>query len=113
MGGNDPMEAIRAHWRRRAQMRAIEVPEWGMTIHVRSPNMAELAEIGRVNEEDGDHAAAVRAIVLLARDAEGRPIFRRGHEAELMREADPAVLLRLSGEILRPPAAAAEDAAKN
>ena len=110
---DDVMGRITAHWRQRARLRPIQVPEWGMTVHVRPPNMAELAEIGRVSEEEGEHAAAIRAIVLLARDEHGRPIFQRGHEAELMREADPQVILRLSAEILRPPAEAAEDAAKN
>lgn len=109
------IDAITAHWRERAALRSLHVPEWGTTIHWRPPTLAVMAEIDAARSEGGDVAAAVRALVLLARDAEGRPVLSRGDEAVLRNEADPAVVMRIVAQMLEGDgdAAAASAAAKN
>jgi len=100
---SDAIDRITSHWRTRARMRKIEVPEWGITIHYRPPNIAQRINLEKALKERGDHAAAVEAVLLLALDEQGRRIFSDGHRAELMHEADPDVIVRVAGELMQGP----------
>jgi hypothetical protein len=97
---SDLLSRITAHRAETARLREIEGPEWGTTIYCRAPNIIEAAEIDRVRREEGEAAAAVRALVLLARDADGQPLLSRAAEAQLLREADASVIFRVVGLML-------------
>ena len=97
------IDKVTAHWASVSALRQIEVPEWELTVWYRPPNVAERMRLERALKEDGDHAAAVEAVVLLARDDAGQRIFRDADKPELMRKADPAVITRLATAMMSGP----------
>ena len=97
------IEKVTAHWRQVATRRKVHVPEWGVDVWYRPPNIAERIRLEKVLNEKGDHAAAVEAVLLLAQDEAGNRLFSDGERPELMREADPDVIVRLAGMMMSPP----------
>lgn len=109
---SEAMDKITAHWRQLAgELRNIEVPEWEMTIHYRPANMRERGRIETALEDEGEHAAAVVALIVLARDEKGERLFHDADAVELMRKADPTVIARVAAALLAGPSP--EDVEKN
>ena len=98
----NPMEKITGHFRNKitGQMKSIVVPEWDMEIFFKEVNtlteeskMLALAQQGKTIE------ALVETLITKARDKDGNKIFRPADKTTIMNEADPAVVIRITGEI--------------
>lgn len=97
-----PMEKITGHFRNKitGQMKSIYVPEWDMEIFFKEVNtlteeskMLALAQQGKTIE------ALVETLITKARDKDGNKIFKPMDKVTLMNEADPSVVIRITGEI--------------
>lgn len=76
--------------------KTIEVPEWGedgkpLTIYVHPITMAEKDEIFKVSQT-GSYRGVVMALVVRARDENGKRLFKTIELGELMKKADPEVI---------------------
>ncbi|MFQ5510130.1 MAG: hypothetical protein ACE5FN_12480 [Leptospirillia bacterium] len=96
------LEKAKGHFKERlsAGLGAIEVPEWGTTIHFRPLNLRERDRIHRFAAKDSLEAL-VETLIVRALDADGKPIFKSVHRTELMREVDPEVIARVCEEMNR------------
>jgi hypothetical protein len=97
-----PMEKITGHFRNKitGQMKSIHVPEWDLEIYFKEVNtlteeskMLNLAQQGKTIE------ALVETLITKARDKDGAKLFRPADKVTLMNEADPNVVIRVTGEI--------------
>jgi len=97
-----PMEKITGHFRNKItnQMKSIYVPEWDLEIFFKEVNtlteeskMLALAQAGKTIE------ALVETLISKSRDKDGNKIFKPADKVTLMNEADPAVVIRVTGEI--------------
>jgi hypothetical protein len=112
--------AAAAHWRARIgeELRSIEVPEWELDgepvrVYWRPVlNMREREQIDR-KLDAGRIAYLVESLLVRARDAEGRPLWRELDRERLMREADSDVVLRVVEAMAGEPAPTLEAAEKN
>lgn len=98
------IDQVRAHYDRQA-VRQIEVPEWGdesgpLIIHFGPINLAEKQRILRAGEADGRLFSLVEALVIKARDAEGKPLFTIADKKFLRERADPDVIARIVAEMM-------------
>ena len=107
------LDNVTAHWESVSGLRAMDVPEWGMTIHFRPPNVREAVQIERELQRGGNVSAALMTLVVLARDADGKRLFSDADRAELERKADASVIMRLAAEMFPSDDLTAEDAKKN
>lgn len=96
------MDKITGHFRNKitGQMKSIYVPEWDLEIFFKETNtlteeskMLALAQQGKTIE------ALVETLITKARDKDGNKIFRPMDKVTLMNEADPTVVIRVTGEI--------------
>lgn len=92
---------VRAHGKR-DEWHQVEVPEWGDTagplvIHHHPPTLGDIGKAAAVTAEVRGDAVRqnVELFVILARDAQGNPLFRRADVPELIETADPDVLGRV------------------
>jgi hypothetical protein len=88
----------------------VEVPEWEMTIYVEPMTLQQQSALLKKSKKTDDVGAAVEAILMLAKDDQGNPLFTLEDKPVLMRKANPDVLGRVAAEILH---AHDEDAEKN
>jgi hypothetical protein len=97
-------EKAEAHFRKRlSSVRIIEVPEWGeddqpLKMHVRPLTMAEKDEILQETQK-APYRGVVKALIVRARDEEGKHIFDKAELGELMKKADPDVISRVVREM--------------
>lgn len=80
--------------------KALEVPEWGLTLYVRPANLRERARMV-VWARAGDLEGMAEMLVLRARTAEGKPVFSRGQLDELQTRVDTRVVERLAQLIMQ------------
>jgi len=92
---------VKAHGKR-DEWRQVVVPEWGdeagpLVIHHHPPTLGDVGKAAAVTAEVRGDAVRqnVELFVLLARDAQGNPLFRRADVPELLEVADPDVLGRV------------------
>lgn len=80
--------------------RELEVPEWGVTIHVFPLTLGNLA---RINEETDPMRRLVRIIMVRARNADGTPMFDLADAEALMDKGTgdfgPDVVMRVCAEL--------------
>jgi hypothetical protein len=108
-------KAARDDYDRRGRVR-IEVPEWQVdgapvVIWARPLTMAERFEVANWRAGDGPQYAAVRALILKAEDAQGKPLFTAEQEHIFLRGAVWQIVSRLSDAIIAGPTV--EQAEKN
>ena len=78
----------------------IDVPEWELEVYYRPTiSLAQQSEMIKLNQEGKQTEALVVMLIARALDGEGKPIFKKMDKTELMRAADPAVMLRIIEEI--------------
>lgn len=78
----------------------IEVPEWDLKVYYRATiSLAAQSEMIKLNQEGKQTEALVTMLITRALDEEGKPIFKKIDKLELMKAADPAVILRIIEEI--------------
>lgn len=99
----------------------VEVPEWGdesgpLVIHGSPWNMEQKGRLSRYYKESGWAEMVVRALIMKATDAQGKPLFTLDDRKHLLLDVDPAVLDRVGAALMAgatPGEGAVEDAAKN
>tara|TARA_R110001599_G_scaffold34447_1_gene110155 strand:+ start:3736 stop:4092 length:357 start_codon:yes stop_codon:yes gene_type:complete len=113
----DLMGKIRTHYRETisGELKAIEVPEWDMTMYYkRGTNFAMESKVMELQNTGKTAEALVQVLVNRCLDEEGKRIFNEHNKAELMKGADPKVLLSIVGQINdEDDAVSIEDAEKN
>lgn len=99
---NNPMDKMTAHFRTKisGDMLKVHVPEWEMDIWYKPANtlaeestLIELAQKGKTVE------ALVETLITKARNADGTKMFKKVDKVTMMNEVDPAVLIRVVGEM--------------
>ena len=77
----------------------IEIPEWGGTIY--RPVSISVERISRIKAamESNGLEHLVQIIIDIARDEDGKPLFRSTDKDSLMREQDPNVVIRVANEL--------------
>jgi hypothetical protein len=95
------LDNAKRHFDERRELKGpIEVPEWGddegspALIYYRVPNMKERSDVYRYIEKGGLEGV-VMTLILVAKDENGEPIFRKPQKDELMRSVDPDVIDRI------------------
>lgn len=98
------LENAKKHFAQRQELRGpIEVPEWGdesgpLQVYYKAPNMKTRDEMTRALN-DGGVGGVVIVLILMALDANGKPLFVKAQKPELMRSVDPLVIERITGEM--------------
>jgi len=96
---SDAIARVRAHFDSLAP-KVILVPEWdNLEIHA-SP--VTIAERGRIyGKADADeHEMVCRILLVKAKDKDGKPLFTQADLPALLHHSDPAVVVRIAGEIM-------------
>lgn len=97
-------EKAEAHFRERlSSVRIIEVPEWGeddqsLKVYVRPLTMAEKDEI-LLETQKAPYRGVVKALIVRARDEDGKHLFDKAEHGELMKKVDPDVISRVVSEM--------------
>lgn len=96
------IERATAHFRNKisGEMKSIEVPEWETKIYFKT--VSTLKDEGRIvelSQQGKTVEALVESILIRARNEDGSRMFGVGDKATLMNEVDPAVIIRIAGEI--------------
>lgn len=92
------------HWLAKiAEVRIIEVPEWGtdgepLRIWVRPATLAVRDKIYQAIK-DGSLQGLATTLVVRARDEDGKPLFSQMDMRDLLNEVDPDVLARIVEEM--------------
>lgn len=100
----DILANAKRHFQARRDIRGpIEVPEWGdedqpLLVYYQVPNMQTRAAISRALDEGG-LSGVVDILILMALDADGKPLFAKAQKPELMRSVDPDVISRITAEM--------------
>lgn len=96
------LDRATAHFRSKltSEMNKVHVPEWETDIWFKATNtlkeeakMIELAQAGKTVE------ALVETLIIRARNEDGSKMFNTLDKTVMMNEVDPAVLIRVVGEI--------------
>lgn len=99
---NRVIERATAHYRNRisGEMRSIDVPEWETRIYFKT--VSTLRDEGRIvelSQQGKTVEALVESILLRARNEDGSRMFTAADKPTLLNEVDPAVIIRIAGEI--------------
>jgi hypothetical protein len=98
------LDNAKRHFQERQELKGpILVPEWGeegkpAEIYYQVPSMKERSDILALSDDRGLESV-VMALIIIARDANGSPLFAKAQKAELMRSVDPDVIMRVVGEM--------------
>lgn len=96
------IEKATAHFRSRisGEMRKIHVPEWECDIFVKeAASLKEESKILELSQQGKAVEALVESLIIKARNADGTKMFSQAEKPVLMNEVDPAVIIRVVGEI--------------
>lgn len=99
MGATDK---IKSHYQSAIQgdLQKLTVDEWDMDIYFRKTYpFTDEQRIINLQAEGKIVDALVESLIVKARDAEGKKIFKESDRITLMHEADPAVVTRVVGHI--------------
>jgi len=96
---NSAIERAMAHYAPKLDdVRAIEVPEWGVTIYVKPANLAVRDKLYQASIKHGLSALA-DTLILRALNEDGMRVFKPVDRVHLLNEVDPDVLTRVASEI--------------
>lgn len=96
------LERATAHFREKigGDLKSIYVPEWDAKIYFKNTislreqsKLIELAQQGKTTE------ALVESLIVKARNEDGTKMFNMPDKITMMNEVDPAILIRIVGEI--------------
>jgi len=96
------LERATAHFREKigGELKHIYVPEWETKIYFKNSislreqsKLIELAQQGKTTE------ALVESLIVKARNEDGTKMFNMPDKVTMMNEVDPAVIIRVVGEI--------------
>ena len=82
------------------ELKKMVVPEWKTDIYFKSSySFAAEAKIIELQQQGKTVEALVESIITKALDPDGKPVFNKFDRNTLMHEVDPAVLIRVAGEL--------------
>jgi hypothetical protein len=84
----------------RGEQKLIEVPEWGLSLYVRPPNLRERSRMV-VLSQAAEIIGFAEIVVMRARTEAGVPMFQRAQIDELATRVDSRVLERVGYAILQ------------
>jgi pseudouridine-5'-phosphate glycosidase len=96
------LEKISQHYQKAiaGDMEKIEVPEWDMEIYCRRTYpFKDEAKVIELQAQGKTVEALVESLIVKALDKDGKKIFREADRINLMNEADPAVIIKIAGQI--------------
>jgi len=96
------LEKISQHYQKAiaGDMEKIEVPEWDMDIYCRRTYpFKDEAKVIELQAQGKTVEALVESLIVKALDKDGKKIFRDADRINLMNEADPAVIIKIAGQI--------------
>jgi hypothetical protein len=96
------LEKISQHYQKAiaGDMEKIEVPEWDMEIYCRRTYpFKDEAKVIELQSQGKTVEALVESLIVKALDKDGKKIFRETDRINLMNEADPAVIIKIAGQI--------------
>lgn len=102
MNNKDLMGKIRSHYSSTVsgELKEIEVPEWETTFYYkRGTNFQQESKVMELQNAGKTAEALVQVLVNRMLDSEGKRVFNEHNKAELMRNADPKVLLSIVSQI--------------
>jgi len=79
--------------------KAIEVPEWKLTIHSTPVTLAEKNKLYKKSREN-DMELLVDVLIMKATDEKGEKLFNIDHRLTLLNKADSNVIARVANAIL-------------
>lgn len=94
------------------ELRSVEVPEWKTTIYYRPITIAQQGQITKSIAENKYDEAIVKKLIIMARDANGKRLFKNVDKFELLTKVDPKVVERICLE-MEPEDLSVEDSEKN
>jgi hypothetical protein len=102
MQNKEVMDKIRSHFRETisGDLKPIDVPEWETTFYYkRGTNFATEAKVMELQNAGKTAEALVQVLINRCLDENGKRVFNEHNKADLMRSADPKVLLSIVSQI--------------
>lgn len=101
----DVLQRIKNHYEDNKKTVVVEVPEWGeddkpLVIHASPMSLKQRSQINERMKRKGEFDAYCYALVLLAKDENGKKIFKPGDEITLMTQGTAQVVMRVANELL-------------
>jgi hypothetical protein len=99
---NNVIEKATAHFRNKigGAMRMIEVPEWETKIWFKGTStLKEESKILELSQQGKTVEALVESIIIRARHEDGTKMFTIADKPIFLNELDPAIIIRIAGEI--------------
>lgn len=102
MQNKNVMDKIKSHYRETisGELKTIEVPEWDMTMYYkRGTNFQTESKVMELQNAGKTAEALVQVMINRCLDADGKRLFNEHNKVELMRSADPKILLQIVSQI--------------
>lgn len=99
---NNPIDKMTSHFRQKisGDMSKVYVEEWDTTIWYKISNtLKEEGELIKLAQEGKTVEALVETLITKARNEDGTKMFKKVDKVTMMNEVDPAVLIRVVGEM--------------
>lgn len=96
------LDKATAHFRNRisGEMQSITVPEWDCKIWFKSATtLKEQSKLIELSQQGKTVEALVESLIVKARNEDGTKMFSMPDKMVLLNEVDPAVIIRVVGEI--------------
>jgi hypothetical protein len=96
------LEKATSHFRAKisGDMQKVHVPEWECDIYFKPTlNLKEQGKLIELASQGKQVEALVESLIIKARNADGTRMFNIADKATMLNEVDPAVLIRVVGEI--------------
>lgn len=96
------LEKATSHFRNQisGEMKSVKVPEWDTTIYYKTATtLKEEGKILELSQQGKTVEALVEALILRARDVDGKRLFTPMDKVALLNEVDPKVIIRVVGEM--------------
>ena len=101
-----------AHFR--TKLRVIDVPEWGSKIWYKPvTTLKEQSKLVELAQQNKPVEALVETLIMKARNEDGSKMFTMPDKVVFMNEVDPAIIIRVVGEMNDKIDSEDDEAAKN
>lgn len=92
------LEKAKAHYKETlaGEMKSIYIEEWDETIYFKpSANFIQQSKIMELHSKGKLTEAVVETLIVRALDKDGKRMFQPGQRDEIMREVDPAIIVKV------------------
>ena len=96
------IEKATAHFRNKisGEMKSLQVPEWETKIwYKQSSTLKEESRILELSQQGKTVEALVESIITRSRNEDGTKMFGIADKPTFMNEVDPAIIIRIAGEL--------------